>query len=124
VDGINPKFSRFVKGIKETISAKERKCISAKERKFTGWQESTRKDVERVFGVLKHTWQFLNWPILLHDLPCITLRATTCIILHNILMTDRVMGDPRLIYYLRVDGNNTDAGIGFGVLKHTWQFLN
>jgi len=51
-------FSRFVKGIKEPITPQEKR--------YTGWQEACRKDVERAFGVLKATWQFLDRPILLH----------------------------------------------------------
>jgi Plant transposon protein len=90
VDGIYPKFSRFVKGIKEPTSNKEKK--------YTAWQEAARKDVERAFGVLKGTWQFLDRPILLHNLKEISLRTTCCIILHNILVADRVMGDCRARY--------------------------
>ena len=52
VDAVYPKFSRFVKGIKEPITPKEKK--------YSGWQESSRKDVERAFGVIKRTWQFLD----------------------------------------------------------------
>jgi Plant transposon protein len=90
VDGIYPKFSRFVKGIKEPTSLKEKK--------YTAWQEACRKDVERVFGVLKGTWQFLDRPILLHKLTEISLRTTCCIILHNMLVADRCMGDCRATY--------------------------
>ena len=52
VDAVYPKFSRFVKGIKEPITPKEKK--------YSGWQESSRKDVERAFGVIKRTWQILD----------------------------------------------------------------
>ena len=90
VDGIYPKYSRFVKGIKEPVSQTERR--------FTQWQEAVRKDVERAFGVLKGTWQFLERPILLHNLTDISNRVTCCIILHNILVTDRVMGEVGLTY--------------------------
>jgi hypothetical protein len=48
--------------------------------------------------VLKGIWQFLDRPILLHKLPDISLRVTCCIILHNILMADRVMEDCRATY--------------------------
>jgi hypothetical protein len=47
--------------------------------------------VERAFGVLKNTWQFLDRPILLHDLTDISNRVVSCLLLHNILVTDRVM---------------------------------
>jgi hypothetical protein len=85
VDGIYPKYSRFVKGIKEPISAEETT--------FTTWQESARKDIERAFGVLKGMWQYLDRPIHSHSLIDISARVTTCVILHNMLVSDRIMGD-------------------------------
>ena len=85
VDGIYPKYSRFVKGIKEPISPEETT--------FTTWQESARKDIERAFGVLKGMWQYLDRPIHSHDLNHISARVTTCVILHNMLVSDRIMGD-------------------------------
>lgn len=89
-DGIYPKFSRFVKGVKEPITEEEKK--------YTAWQEGARKDVERAFGVLKCTWQFLDRPILKLKLSEVAMRTTCCIILHNMLTADRVMGDPRARY--------------------------
>jgi hypothetical protein len=47
--------------------------------------------VERAFGVLKNTWQFLDRPILLHDLTVISNRVVTCLLLHNIIVTDRII---------------------------------
>ena len=85
VDGIYPKYSRFVKGIKEPISPEETT--------FTTWQESARKDIERAFGVLKGMWQYLDRPIHSHSLIDISARVTTCVILHNMLVSDRIMGD-------------------------------
>ena len=90
VDGIYPTYSRFVKGIKEPVTPTQRK--------YTKWQEAVRKDVERAFGVLKGTWQFLERPILLHNLTDISDRVTCCIILHNILVSDRVMGEVGVVY--------------------------
>jgi hypothetical protein len=58
LNGIYPYYSRFVRGIK--------KPITEKEKKYTGWQEACRKDIERAFGVLKSTWQCLARPFLLH----------------------------------------------------------
>jgi hypothetical protein len=85
VDGIYPKYSRFVKGIKEPISPEEAT--------FTTWQESARKDIERAFGFLKGVWQYLDRPIHSHSLIDISARVTTCVILHNMLVSDRIMGD-------------------------------
>jgi Plant transposon protein len=83
VDGIYPQYSCFVKAIREPITVEER-C-------FAAWQESCRKDIERAFGVLKNTWQFMGRPILMMDLGNISRRVTTCLILHNMLVSDRVM---------------------------------
>ena len=89
-DGIYPRYIRFVKGIKQPINPVEKK--------YTQWQEAVRKDVERAFGVLKGVFQFLERPILLMDLQQISNRVITCLILHNILVSDRVMGDCRVSY--------------------------
>jgi hypothetical protein len=82
-DGIYPSYSRFARGIKVPANREEKK--------YTSWQEGVRKDVERAFGVLKNTWQFLDRPILLHDLTDISNRVVSCLLLHNIFITDRVM---------------------------------
>ncbi|KAG7340963.1 plant transposon protein [Nitzschia inconspicua] len=44
------------------------------------------------------TWQFLDRPILKLKLSEVAMRTTCCIILHNMLTADRVMGDPRARY--------------------------
>jgi hypothetical protein len=92
VDGIYPWYRRFVRGIKVPATREEKK--------YTSWQEGARKDVERAFGVLKNTWQFLDRPILFHDLTDISNRVGSCLLLHNIvLVTDRVMQDASDNYY-------------------------
>jgi hypothetical protein len=48
--------------------------------------------------VLKGTFQFLDRPILLMDLKHISLRVATCIILHNMLVSERVMGQCGVLY--------------------------
>jgi hypothetical protein len=90
VDGIYPQYSRFVKGIKQPITTEETK--------YTAWQEGARKDIERAFGNLKSRWQFAANPILLHSVTEIAGRMTTCLILHNMLGSDRIMGDPTKMY--------------------------
>jgi hypothetical protein len=91
VDGIYPSYSRFVRGIKVPATTEGKK--------YTSWQEGAREDVERAFGVLKNTWQFLDRPILLHDLTDISNRVVSCQLLHNILVTDRVMLEASDTYY-------------------------
>ena len=85
VDGIYPPYSRFVKGYPVTVSPDERS--------FTKWQESTRKDIERAFGVLQAKFKFLCHPIMLHKLDDIYKRVRCCLVLHNMCVSERVMGD-------------------------------
>ena len=82
-DGIYPSFARFVKGIAQPCGAQQEF--------YTEWQESTRKDIERSFGVLQQCFQFVAHPILLYELEAIGRRIRTCIILHNMNVSDRVM---------------------------------
>jgi hypothetical protein len=91
VDGIYPKYSRFVKGIKDPLTQQEKS--------YTGWQEAARKDIERAFGVLQGQWKFMAHPLDLMSLDVITSRVVTCLILHNMNVSDRVMkGDVRAVY--------------------------
>ncbi len=60
VDGIYHQFSRFIKARREPISREEKR--------FTGWQESARKDIERAFGVLQLKFQWIARPTLLLSL--------------------------------------------------------
>ena len=83
VDGIYPNYSRFVKGIKDPLSDKEKE--------YTKWQEATRKDIERAFGVLRSRWKFMAFPIHLMKVDKICHRVQTCLILHNMGVSDRVM---------------------------------
>jgi hypothetical protein len=57
-----------------------------------------RKDIERSFGVLKGTWQFIERPIHIMSLDDIQAEVFCCLILHNILVSDRVMGDCKTRY--------------------------
>ena len=90
VDGIYPHWSRFVRGIKEPILDEEKL--------FTEWQEGARKDIERAFGVLKIVWQCVDRPVLLHNLVEIKNLVLCSLLLHNILVTDRVMAGPQYDY--------------------------
>ncbi|KAG7369994.1 plant transposon protein [Nitzschia inconspicua] len=90
VDGIYPRYTRFVKSFKFPASPEEKA--------YAGWQEGARKDIERAFGVLKTQWQFLARPIQLHTPNLIAMRASACFILHNMLQSDRVMKDVHATY--------------------------
>jgi hypothetical protein len=95
VDGIYPSYSRFVKCIKQPITPKERR--------FTAWQESARKDIERAFGVLQCRFKALAVPIQTMDTEIIANLAGCCLVLHNMCVSERVMGgvgvkyDPGLV---------------------------
>jgi Plant transposon protein len=54
VDGIYPKYIRFVKGMKQPVTQTERR--------YTQWQEATRKDNERVFGECHLNFSFEGLP--------------------------------------------------------------
>jgi hypothetical protein len=85
VDGIYPPYSRFVGSIQQPVTEKETV--------FSKWQEAKRKDIERAFGVLQGKFQVLARPILLINLDLIAELVSTCLILHNMCVQDRIMGD-------------------------------
>lgn len=90
IDGIYPSYSRFVQGIK---------CpIGPAQKKFTAWQESARKDIERAFGCLQAKWQCVARPMHQINLENIGARMTCCLILHNMCVSDRVMDDVYAVY--------------------------
>ncbi|MEL6629320.1 MAG: transposase family protein [Bacteroidota bacterium] len=91
VDGIYDARSRWVKTFGQPITNKQDS--------YRKWQESARKDIERAFGVLKAQWQFLARPVQLWDISDISTRVFTCLCLHNMIVSERVMGDPRLPYH-------------------------
>ena len=84
-DGIYPELERFVK----TISVP----LSRDEIRFSGWQESTRKDIERAFAVLQCRWQILASPLKWRETTQIYKLVVVCIMLHNMMVQDRLDGD-------------------------------
>jgi hypothetical protein len=101
VDGIYPPFSRFVRGMNVPIYRAEKK--------FTKWQESTRKDIERAFGVLQGKFQYMARPIDDHGLEQIGKRVKTCLILHNMCVADRIMGSVHARYNPAAKFNTEEA---------------
>ena len=91
VDGIYPAYSRFVKTINEPLCRKTKR--------YAKWQEASRKDIERAFGVLQALWQWTAQLILAHNLQDIGKRGATCIILHNMIVEDRIMTGRRTTPY-------------------------
>jgi len=89
-DGIYPKYSRFVKTIPDPHTVPQKM--------FAQWQEGARKDIERAFGVLQCQFQFMKNPMKLMSLSAIGDRVQTCLILHNMGVSDRVMGSIDVTY--------------------------
>jgi hypothetical protein len=66
---------------------------------FSKWQEGTRKDIERAFGVLQGKWQCLARPMHQISLEQIVMIMKACLILHNMCVSDRIMdGDVKARY--------------------------
>ena len=85
VDGIYPRYTRFVKAILHPSCEEEKK--------FTRWQESSRKDIERAFGVLQARFKAIATPIYIMEDDSIYNLAATCLIMHNMCVQERIMGN-------------------------------
>ena len=72
--------------------------VTEEEQQFTKWQEAARKDIERAFGNLQGRFQALATPIVLMDLKVIANLCSSSLILHNMCVSDRIMGDVRARY--------------------------
>nr|XP_043620035.1 putative nuclease HARBI1 [Erigeron canadensis] len=81
--------------------------VDPKEKKFKRVQEAARKDIERVFGVLKGKWKILERRIRFYDLDKIGKVVEACCILHNMIIKDdgraispvHIMDQPTPIVY-------------------------
>ena len=85
VDGIYPNYSRFVKSNKTPVTHFEKR--------FTKWQESCRKDIERAFGVLQGKFRIVANPMYAFNLDYLAETVYCCLILHNMCVEERVMGE-------------------------------
>jgi hypothetical protein len=97
VDGIFPKWPVFVQAIPEPISNAEFS--------FSKAQESARKDIERLFGVVKARFKIIRGGNRIEtrslSAACAIMRA--CFVLHNMIITsDQQLPDPN-------DLHDTDA---------------
>ena len=77
-DGIYPNWSTFI----QSISLPQ----GPKAELFAKLQESTRKDVERAFGVLQARFAIVKNPALSWDQQQIGMTMRACIILHNMIV--------------------------------------
>ncbi len=82
VDGIYPETARFVK----TVSVPSGHA----QKKFCAWQEATRKNIERAFGVLQRKFQILCHPLEKWDERRINQTVMACILMHNMMVQERV----------------------------------
>jgi hypothetical protein len=85
VDGIYPSLSRFL--------GQEIDPATKLDGAFKMVQESSRKDVERGYGVLKIKFLALTHPIRLHHRDDIYYVVLACILLHNMMVEERVKED-------------------------------
>jgi hypothetical protein len=98
VDGAYPKYCRFVRTINPPITQQEKN--------FSRWQEGARKDIERAFGVLQCRFKAMSTPIQSLHMAGATNLTACCIILHNMGVSDRIMGD----VYARYDPSKVVVG--------------
>ena len=82
VDGIYPRYTRFVKALPHPFGEEEER--------FTAWQEGARKDIERAFGVLQCRFKAIAAPIHFMDQDCIYSLVTTYLIAHNICVQEKI----------------------------------
>lgn len=85
VDGIYPELSRFVKSFDEPVGERDKM--------YVGWQESSRKSVERAFGVLQRKFQILERKVELWYVEDIHQVVMACVVLHNMMVAERVARD-------------------------------
>lgn len=101
VDGIYPEIARFVK---------TKSCpIGIAESNYAKWQEKTRKDVERGFGVLQRKFHFLVHKVELWDIKEIVSIVKCCILLHNWMVTYRLSHDEQESMDFYIDFPNNSA---------------
>ncbi len=84
-DGIYPDWPLFVKPIHNAVTDIA-KFMSAR-------QEATRKDIERLFGVLQSRFRILRLEFEHWSLDNIIMISNTCVILHNIIVRMQQHGD-------------------------------
>ncbi|XP_048637581.1 putative nuclease HARBI1 [Brassica napus] len=83
-DGIYPKWATFIQSISNPQGPEAEL--------FAKVQESTRKDVERAFGVLQARFAIVKNPAILWDKTQIGMVMRTCIILHNMIVENERNG--------------------------------
>jgi hypothetical protein len=77
-------------------------------KKYAKWQEASRKDVERAFGVLQRKFYFVKDVEQLY-VSDITKAVETCVILHNMMVQEHVDRDEQELHDWCEYNNNDDA---------------
>ncbi|KAL0835091.1 hypothetical protein Bca101_086980 [Brassica carinata] len=95
-DGIYPNWSTFIQSIPLPQGPKAEL--------FAERQESTRKDVERAFGVLQSRFAIVKNPALQWDKEKIGRIMRTCVILHNMIVENERGG------YTQIDTSEFESG--------------
>uniref|UniRef100_A0A0D3CYM4 DDE Tnp4 domain-containing protein n=1 Tax=Brassica oleracea var. oleracea TaxID=109376 RepID=A0A0D3CYM4_BRAOL len=95
-DGIYPNWSTFIQSIPLPQGPKAKL--------FAERQESTRKDVERAFGVLQSRFSIFKNSALLWDKEKIGRIMRTCVILHNMIVENERDG------YTQIDTSEFESG--------------
>uniref|UniRef100_A0A0D3D286 DDE Tnp4 domain-containing protein n=1 Tax=Brassica oleracea var. oleracea TaxID=109376 RepID=A0A0D3D286_BRAOL len=95
-DGIYPNWSTFIQSIPLPQGPKAEL--------FAERQESTRKDVERAFGVLQSRFAIVKNPALLWDKEKIGWIMRSCVILHNMIVENERDG------YTQIDTSEFESG--------------
>ena len=101
VDGIYPAYTRFVKAILHPSEEDERR--------YTKWQESARKDIERAFGVMQCRFKSIASPIHIMNEESIYNLAASCLIMHNMCVQERIMGNCNERYDPSIEGELEDV---------------
>ena len=77
-------------------------------KRYAKWQEASRKDVEHAFGVLQRKFYFLVKDVEQWYVSDITEAVETCVILHNMMVQQRVNQDEQELHDW-YEYNNNDA---------------
>jgi hypothetical protein len=85
VDGIYPPIARFVKTLSQPVGKKQQN--------YAKWQEKTRKDIERGFGVLQSKFRYLVQRVEMWNFENIISVVNCCLLLHNWMVTIRMQRD-------------------------------
>ncbi|XP_028051460.1 uncharacterized protein LOC114256074 [Camellia sinensis] len=100
-DGIYPQWSTFVKTIP---------CPQGNKKKyFAAAQESTRKDIERAFGVLQARFGIVRQPARLWKTKTLKYVMKACVVLHNMIVEDeRDVNGSEDFNYDAIDGSSQE----------------